>query len=36
MNNELLLLNKKYTDTSIEQTKTRPQETFENTMNKQK
>ena len=29
MNNELLLLNKKHTDTLIEQTKTRPQETLE-------
>ena len=29
MNNELLLLNKKYTDTLIEQTKTRPQGTLE-------
>ena len=29
MNNELLLLNKKHTDTLIEQTKTKPQETLE-------
>ena len=29
MNNELLLLIKKHTDTLIEQTKTRPQETLE-------
>ena len=29
MNNELLLLNKKHTDTPIEQTVTKPQETFE-------
>ena len=29
MNNELLLLNKKHTDTLIEQTKTKPQETVE-------
>ena len=35
MNNELLLLNKKHTDTLIEQTKTRPQETLEFKMNKQ-
>ena len=35
MNNELLLLNKKHTDTLIEQTKTKPQETPEFTMNKQ-
>ena len=36
MNNELLLLNKKYTDTLIEQTKTKPQETLEFKMNKQR
>ena len=35
MNNDLLRLNKKHTDTLIEQTKTRPQETFEFKMNKQ-
>ena len=35
MNNELLLLVKKHTDTLIEQTKTRPQETLEFKMNKQ-
>ena len=35
MNNELLLLIKKHTDTLIEQTKTRPQETLEFEMNKQ-
>ena len=35
MNNELLLLNKKSTDTLIEQTKTKPQETFEFKMKKQ-
>ena len=35
MNNELLLLNKKHTDTLIEQTKTKPQETLEFKMNKQ-
>ena len=35
MNNELLLLIEKHTDTLIEQTKTRPQETLENKMNKQ-
>ena len=35
MNNELLLLIKKHTDTMIEQTKTRPQETLEFRMNKQ-
>ena len=29
MNNELLLLIKKHTDTLIEQTKTKPQETLE-------
>ena len=29
MNNELLLLYKKHTDTLIEQTKTKPQETLE-------
>ena len=36
MNNELLLLIKKHTDTLVEQTKTKPQETLEFTMNKQK
>ena len=36
MNNELLLLIKKHTDTLIEQTKTRPQETVEFKMNKQR
>ena len=36
MNNELLLLTKKHTDTLTEQTKTRPQETLEFVMNKQK
>ena len=36
MNNELLLLNKKHTDTLIEQTKTKPQETLEFKMNKQR
>ena len=35
MNNELLLLVKKHTDTLIEQTKTKPQETVEFKMNKQ-
>ena len=35
MNNELLLLIKKHTDTLIEQTKTKPQDTFEFKMNKQ-
>ena len=35
MNNELLLLNKKHTDTLIEQTKTKPQETLKFKMNKQ-
>ena len=36
MNNEVLLLFKKHTDTLIEQTKTKPQETLEFKMNKQK
>ena len=36
MNNELLLLIKTHTDTLIEQTKTRPQETLEFKMNKQR
>ena len=36
MNDELLLLIKKHTDTLIEQTKTRPQETLEIKMNKQR
>ena len=35
MNNELLLLIKKHTNTLIEQTKMRPQETLEFKMNKQ-
>ena len=35
MNNESLLLIKKHTDTLIEQTKTKPQETLEFKMNKQ-
>ena len=35
MNNELLLLIKKHTDTLIEQTRTRPQETLEFKMNRQ-
>ena len=35
MNNELLFLIKKHTDTLIEQTKTKPQETLEFKMNKQ-
>ena len=35
MNNELLLLIKKHTDTLIEQTKTKPQETLEYKMIKQ-
>ena len=34
MNNELLLLIKKHTDTLVEQTKTKPQETLEFKMNK--
>ena len=36
MNEELLLLFEKHTHTLIEQTKTRPQETLEIKMNKQK
>ena len=36
MNNELLLLIKKHTDTLIEQTRTKPQETLEFRMNKQR
>ena len=36
MNNELLLLIKKHTDTLIEQTRTKPQETLEFKMDKQK
>ena len=36
MNNELLLLIKKHTDTLIEQTKTKPHETLEFKMDKQK
>ena len=35
MNNDLLLLIKKHTDTLIQQTKTKPQETLEFKMNKQ-
>ena len=35
MNNELLLLIKKHTDTLIEQTRTKPQEILEFKMNKQ-
>ena len=35
MNNELLLLIRKYTDALIEQTKTRPQKTLEFVMGKQ-
>ena len=35
MNNELLFLIKKHTDTLIEQTRSRPQETLEFKMNKQ-
>ena len=35
MNNDLLHLFKKHTDTLIEQTKTKPQETLEIKMNKQ-
>ena len=35
MNNQLLLLIKKHTDTLIEQTKTKPQETLEFKMDKQ-
>ena len=35
MSNELLLLIKRYTDTLIEQTKTKPQETLDSKMNKQ-
>ena len=35
MNNELLLLIKKHTDTLIEQTKTKPQENLESKMNEQ-
>ena len=36
MNNELLLLIKKHTDTLIEQTKLKPQETLDFKMNKQR
>ena len=36
MNNKLLFLNKKHTDTSIDQAKTRDQETLEIKLNKQK
>ena len=35
MNTELLLLNKKPTDTLVEQTKTKPQETLEFKMNEE-
>ena len=35
MDNELLLLIKKHTDTLVEQTKTKPQETLEIKMSKQ-
>ena len=35
MNNELLLFFKKHTDTLIQQTKTKPQETLEFKLNKQ-
>ena len=35
MNNELLLLIEKHTDTFIQKTKTKPQETLEFEMNKQ-
>ena len=35
MKKELLLLNKKHTDTMIENTRSRPQETLEFGMNKQ-
>ena len=35
MNNKMLLLNKKHTDTLIEQTKTKPEETLEFKMNRQ-
>ena len=36
MNNELLLLIKKHTDTLVEQTKTRPQGTLQFKMNEQR
>ena len=36
MNNELLIFIKKHTDMLIQQTKTRPQETLEFKINKQK
>ena len=36
MNNEFLLLIKKHTDMLIEQTRTKPQETLEFKMNKQR
>ena len=36
MNNELLLLIKKHTDTLIQQTRTKPQETLEFKMNRQR
>ena len=36
MNNELLLLIKKHTDTLIKQTKTKPQETLDFKMNRQR
>ena len=35
MNKDLLFLFKKHTDTLIEETKTKAQETFENKLNKQ-
>ena len=35
MNNHLLFLNKEHKDTSIEQTRTKPQQTFELKMNRQ-
>ena len=35
MNNKLLILIKKHTETLIEQTKTKPQETLEFKLNKQ-
>ena len=35
MNTELLILNKKHTDTLIEQTKTKPLETLEFNLNRQ-
>ena len=35
MNNEILFLFRKHTDTLVEETKTKPQETLEFKMNKQ-